>query len=421
MRFLFRLILWLMLLSPFAIAAAVWFALEDHPEVVARQQLSHQDVARARNIIKRNDPRQFPAGSLQTVQVSQADINLAANYLLQQLGGAARVDIGHDSANLAATARIPMLPVKPYVNIHASVTEVDGRPHLGKLRLGQVPIPTALTNVLQDLALAKLFGVSRQQYQLADEVIEELTLTPGSAAITYVWQPELVQRARDSLLSNELRESLVVYYNELSSLHAQGQARSGSLASALKPLFAEAERRSRENNPVAENRALLLVLGAWANGRGMSDLVPQDQRQGTLAPYRLSLAGRKDLGQHFLTSAALVSAVDTALSDAVGLFKEVKDADGGSGFSFADLAADRTGTKFGELATGSTRQARRVQQQVAAGITEPDIMPSIRGLPEAMQQAEFERRFGGIDSPRYHQVSDEIERRVAGCRLYRDH
>ena len=81
MRFLLRLILWLILLSPFALAASAWFALEDMPRVAAQRQLSHQDIARARTIIKRNDPRQLPAGSRQTVRVSQTDLNLAANYL----------------------------------------------------------------------------------------------------------------------------------------------------------------------------------------------------------------------------------------------------------------------------------------------------------------------------------------------------
>ncbi len=82
------------------------------------------------------------------------------------------------------------------------------------------------------------------------------------------------------------------------------------------------------NDPVDENRALLLVLGAWVGGRGMDKLVSQDRRQGRLRPYRLTLGGRRDFGQHLLISAALVSAGDTALSDAIGLFKEIKDSEG---------------------------------------------------------------------------------------------
>jgi len=45
-------------------------------------------------------------------------------------------------------------------------------------------------------------------------------------------------------------------------------------------------------------------------------------------------------------------------------------------------------------------------------------MPHVRDLPEHMGQAAFKHRFGGVGSERYNKVRDEIERRVAACRLY---
>ena len=416
MRFLFRLILWLILLSPFVLAVSVWFTLEDTPTVAAQRQLSHQDIARARTIIKRNDPRQFQVGSRQAVRVSQTDLNLAANYLLQQVGGAASVKIHDGSADLNVTTRIPKLTIRPYLNVHLTVDDTNGVPQLRGLHIGRLPIPDFITDLLVRLTLKQIYNTS--QFQLAKDVVQDLDLKPGLAIITYVWRPKLIERALDSLLSGTVRKALAVYHNHLATLHAKGIARSGSVVSVLKPLFLEAERRSRANDPVDENRALLLVLGAWVNGRGMDKLVPQNRRQGRLKSYRLSLDGRSDFGQHFLTSAALVSAGDTTLSDAIGLFKEIKDANDGSGFSFSDLAADRAGTSFGALATGSTKQARLVQKLIAAGVKETDIMPHVRDLPEYMGQAEFKRRFGGVGSPRYNKVRDEIERRVAACRLY---
>ncbi|MBT7082116.1 MAG: hypothetical protein HN929_11755 [Chloroflexi bacterium] len=416
MRLLIRLIVWLILLSPFALATSVWFALEDAPSVSTQRQLSHQDIARARTIIRRNDPRQFPIGSRQTVLVNQGDLNLAANYLLQQLGGAASIDIRKGSAELDVTTRVPMLAVRPYLNINLTVDAAGGVPRFRGLRIGRLQIPDLLTSLLGSLALRQVYNTS--QFQLAKDVVQDLDFKPGSASITYVWRPRLIERAIDSLLGLAVSEALTVYHNHLAGLHANGVARRGSVVGVLKPLFQEAERRSRTNDPVDENRALLLVLGAWVNARGMDKLVPQVQRKGQLKSYRLSLYGRKDFGQHFLTSAALVSAGDTSLSDAIGLFKEIKDANDGSGFSFNDLAADRAGTRFGELATGSNEQARRVQKLLAAGIREQDIMPGVRDLPEYMGQKEFMRRFGGVGSQSYNQLRKEIERRIAACRLY---
>ena len=54
MRLLIYLILCMILLSPVAVVALAWFALEDAPLHGQRHQLSHSDIARAREIIERN-------------------------------------------------------------------------------------------------------------------------------------------------------------------------------------------------------------------------------------------------------------------------------------------------------------------------------------------------------------------------------
>ena len=213
---------------------------------------------------------------------------------------------------------------------------------------------------------------------------------------------------------------MAAYYSELVGLQAAGKARRGSLPDVLQPLFRLAQQRSRSGeDPVSENRSLLLVLGAWAAGRGMGQLLPRETRRSRIRGFRLSLERRRDLAQHFLVSAAIAAGSDSTLSNAVGLFKEVRDARSGSGFSFADLAADRAGTRFGELATRSSASALRVQRLLAAGVKEADIIPRVRDLPENMSTAEFKSRYGKIGSPTYNEITNEIERRIEACLLYK--
>jgi hypothetical protein len=114
----------------------------------------------------------------------------------------------------------------------------------------------------------------------------------------------------------------------------------------------------------------------------------------------------------------LVVMSNRLLSNAIGLFKEVDDSRGGSGFSFEDLAADRAGTQFGEVATHSKRRARRLLADASPALSDTDLMPSPTGLPKSMSESEFKRRYGGVDSAAYRQVLDEIDRRVARSRLY---
>jgi hypothetical protein len=96
----------------------------------------------------------------------------------------------------------------------------------------------------------------------------------------------------------------------------------------------------------------------------------------------------------------------------------MSDARDGSGFSFSDLAADRAGEMFGAMAAGSEPSARRLQERLASGIAETDLMPPIDGLADNLSEAELERRFGGVGSPAYKAVTDDIRRRVAALPLF---
>ena len=62
--------------------------------------------------------------------------------------------------------------------------------------------------------------------------------------------------------------------------------------------------------------------------------------------YPTFLYKRIDLAQHFIASAAITSSINGQIAKAVGEEKELNDANGGSGFSFIDLAADKAGTRI---------------------------------------------------------------------------
>jgi len=185
----------------------------------------------------------------------------------------------------------------------------------------------------------------------------------------------------------------------------------------MTPLFQLASERG--GDPVAENRAAIVVLAFYANGKGLAAIVPAARDWPRPRPRRVTLAGRADSTQHFTVSAALAANAGVPLSDAIGLYKEVDDSRGGSGFSFNDLAADRAGTRFGEAAVASHEGALKLQRQASAGLRERDLMPAVNDLPELMAEAEFKRRFGGIGAPAYQRMMDDIERRIAGLPLYR--
>ena len=94
-------------------------------------------------------------------------------------------------------------------------------------------------------------------------------------------------------------------------------------------------------------------------------------------------------------SGALTVVSAVAPSDAAGLLKEELDADGGSGFSFGDLLADRAGTTFASVATRDEASAAAIQARLAGGFRVDDFFPPADGLPEGIPDAELQSRYGG--------------------------
>jgi hypothetical protein len=103
----------------------------------------------------------------------------------------------------------------------------------------------------------------------------------------------------------------------------------------------------------------------------------------------------------------------------VGLYKEVADSRGGSGFSFNDLAADRAGRRLGESAEHPAK-ALVLQRRVSASAEERLLMPEVADLPESLSERDFIARFGGVNGPGYNRLVAEIDTRIAALPLYRE-
>ena len=117
---------------------------------------------------------------------------------------------------------------------------------------------------------------------------------------------------------------------------------------------------------------------------------------------------RKDLTLHFAVSAYITASKGPAAAGAAGLTKEVLDAQGGSGFSFADLAADRAGIRFAEAVLNN----RLRLPTLASSFTIRDFVPPIDGLPEELQSADLLGDFGGLGDARFDAQMRQIEQRI---------
>ena len=416
MRFLFKLILWLIILVPLALAGAFYLAIEQTPLVETHVRLTPGQIDRAKSILDQHDPRDLQDGEVKTITIGKRDLDLAINYFVYLIGqGGSVVELRDGSVTAQATVQLPKNPIGQYLNMDVGLHETSGIPTLEYLQIGRLPIPGWFANEAFKLAINTFYDKTGQR--LGADLIQRVEVTNRNMSITYQWDSDITDVVRTNLVSAEDQDRLKLYNQQLVNVMSTGSG-PVKMINILRSLFHLAEERSTTGNAATENRAAIIVLAAYVGGHSLRRLVPQADSWPQAPKRDVRLQGRQDFAQHFMISASLSMAGGNIFSDAVGLMKEIDDSRGGTGFSFNDLCADKAGTRFGERVTAYSR-ASEIQTRVARSLVESDIMPRADDLPEHMSESEFKRRFGGVDSPRYNQMIAEIDRRVEQLPLYR--
>jgi hypothetical protein len=419
-----KLVLLALLLAVLTPLLALLAGLQPEPLVPVGTSPKAEDVARAKSLLKQYDPRGRPAGEVRSLEVAERDLGFLFDHAVGQLlpAGAA-VDLRSGAATVSLSVRVPDNPLGRFFNVAVDLVQTPDGLDVDGLRFGRVAVPQPLARAVGWVAREAVARSDAAQVLLAG--VNGFRVTDDRLVVVYQWQPELLDRVKSTgralLVDAADRDRLLVYSARIATASRDAVAVAGKtpLTEILSPVFDEARLRTAAGgDAAAENRAAIVAMMFYVQGVDVPRLlgVPGEGRPRGKS-RSLTLAGRRDFAQHFLISAGIAAAGGSRLADAVGLFKELDDSRGGSGFSFTDLAADRAGVRFAEVAIGP--HATRVQRLMAERPRESVFMPDTRGLSEFMPEAEFVRRYGGLDDPRYRQVVDDIERRIAVLELYR--
>lgn len=402
-----------------AVPVMVLLALEDTPRVPPRESLSHADVARALALLQAQDPRRRAEPGLRLLALGERDLDLLLNHAAHRwIGSAVDVRLERGRATLQSSVE---LPAGRWLNLRLELDDEAGRPVPRAFRVGRLPLPAGW---LQPAAAALARRHERGAELLAAlAMVQRVSFLPGRLSVAYAWDGQTPGRVLAALVTEEEQRRLEAYHRALAALPGPAPdalQRDVALGRLLQPLFTLAARRSAGASTdiaAAENRALLLTLALHATGRPLAALVPASRQWPPLPARRVTLSGREDFAQHFLVSAVLAADTTSPLSRAVGIYKEVADSRGGSGFSFNDIAADRAGTRLGELALGRPRELQA--RLGSAPVDDAALMPPWQDLPEFLPEAEFLRRYGGVGAPGYERMLAEIDRRIAALPLLR--
>lgn len=407
------------------LAAIATLALSRTPDLAAQTSVSPEDVERALQLLKRHDPRWQRPGIVRAVAAEERDINLLLAHAGMRLPGLrAKLRLKHNAAELRFSVDLArLLPGiaaaargTAWLNGVLELGPNGSLPEVRSLRLGPVPVPAWVAEALIAKAASRLGG--GLDLQLLREVIRRIDLREGRVLAFYAWQDDTSARLLAALTPQAEQERLRAYAERLAQwTAAQAPASVVSLAPLLQGLFELARQRvAGGGDAMAESRAALLTATLYANRRGIAAVVPAARAWPRPRWMLVTLAGRTDTPLHFLISAALAAESGSPLADAVGLYKELADSRGGSGFSFHDLAADRAGMRLGELAK---RDPARLQSLLAQASDESALLPDISDLPEQLSEEQFEQRYGGVGAPAYARMVSEIDARLDRVPLLR--
>lgn len=118
---------------------------------------------------------------------------------------------------------------------------------------------------------------------------------------------------------------------------------------------------------------------------------------------------RHDLARHYAVAAMLVAISGRETAETLSMAKEVLDANGGTGFSFADLAADKAGIALAvQLLDGKKDLA-----ELADKFSVEAYVPAVSELPEGMTTMQFIDQYGGQNDERFQAVIQQIDKAIA--------
>ncbi|SFK16131.1 hypothetical protein SAMN05216302_1001181 [Nitrosomonas aestuarii] len=394
--------------------AGLFFILiiDDKPSVQRQVVVTPEHIERAKKTFDQYR-QQAKQKLLSTIKIQPEDIDIATNYLAKHfINGDAHISMSQQQANIQASLPLPLPSQvrKGYINFEATIIETDALPQLQSVRIGHIPIPDFISQFLVTQSIQWL--QNQPKYRNGIEAIKFVQIAPDALNVLYQWQGKFSLKIDNHfpVLSKSEQEKVYRYHLLLTQNHPKQTNQ--TLSQILQPLMQMAAYYSADNLAQKENRAAILAATLYIVGLPLKYLIPDADDWSRPYNQPVTLDGRQDFAQHFIVSAAITAYADTALSDAIGLYKEIEDKRSGSGFSFNDIAADRAGTRFGERATASQNEAIRLQQLIAQGLDDRDLMPPWTDLPEHLSKSEFRQHYGNFDTPAYHQLMKKIEWRV---------
>ena len=411
--------------------AAVCYLIEQEPLVRQSPPVEYDTVVAGKALLKRI-VRQVESADDKgiTLAVTESEFRHLAqmgSHTFARLNA----DFYFDRAAINSRVSLQLMPnpIGEYLNLVFQIGQSREGLNVDRLSIGPLILPGRWL-----LPLAAYLADALLQNQQASLLLASVRgfRIEGDSALFNVQSPsdikaqlkQTVKTLQALRFPPEEQKRVVHYYELLARIGERERHSSLSFNAYLVPLITEAANHRELSAAIAENRAVIWALSIYFSYGALEGLVGDlvSSQRALARPPSVTLGGRWDLMAHFIYSAGITLAAEQGIGIAAGEFKELLDSgNGGSGFSFADLAADRAGIRFVEAATSSESAARQLQQRIVTSNSEGVFFPDIAGLPEGLSKEQFQQRYESTQSENYRKVVAQIDQRIDHLLVYQGH
>lgn len=404
--------------------------LNSSPKLKGKSLLSSIEARRAADSLTRISRQVINSHRPIKITASEAEINsILAMVNRTHLGVVSALKIENSSATFAFTSQVNVIGYDFFINSEATLLPTPNGFLWHNGKVGRIPLFDGLSNYVFEKLIEVVAGKNYGR-SLLDGVSN---IEIDNSSIRFVFQPPEYFQAGIAKVAQRLRsyygqdgpvnsERIQYYLDFLVTLTRSLPNQQISLSIYLNALFAETHSQTIKYGLAAsdENQAALYALGVQVGAGVFRHFVEglKVRRLNATHVPKLSVAGRNDLAKHFIYAAALKILSDKGISFSLGEIKEIMDSGNYSGFSFADIAADKAGIRFASMAMHSSNGARLLQLRTLEGILESDFFPTIAGLPENLNEVEFKLQYTSLESSAYQHLLSEIDKRIDQLALY---
>ncbi|HAM47275.1 MAG TPA: hypothetical protein DCO73_06030 [Alphaproteobacteria bacterium] len=406
-----------------------WHALDRHATVPPPGPVQWQDAHHARAVLAQYRANLKSGEEPASLVISKPELDSLGRVISRSMRDTrGMASLSETMLEVRISHRLPPNPIAEFANFSFGFPPSDKGLRLAYVKAGEQQLPDMMGQLVARLLPLFLFETAK-----SDEIsaaILTLRLTENDMGVQYRANADLANQLFTALTRNTPDwaappEKVRLYYTRLHALGIAFEDRRYPVTDMLREIFSLAQARSGtkgDATAVMENRAALLAFALYFGDLPMPHLAAAVRTAALAGPppnaRAVRIQGRHDLVQHLATSAALQITGNSGLANALGEIKEFTDtAPGGTGFSFADLAAGRVGTLLAQQALDPLT-ARHVQQQLAETRNARDFFPRLDDFPQVLQQADFERIYRDFDSPPYQAAIAEIDARIQSLPLF---